>query len=197
MASRANRFDQAEASARRGMATSRRLAESFPDRVDFAVVAARSYAILAGIQSQRGETDPAIATQGEAIRLFEQAATKFSDSVESRDGLATALATRADLWSTKQEHRKALQDYEAAVALVELLPRQAAGVTQPRHLTDLQGSCAQMHMALDEPKEAVRWLERIEATLRQQLAAIPGDASLQEKLRQVEKLQSDLSAHTP
>jgi serine/threonine protein kinase len=197
MASRANRFDQAEASARRGMDTSRRLAESFPDRVDFAVVAARSYAILAGIQSQRGETDPAIATQGEAIRLFEQAATKFSDSVESRDGLATALAARADLWSTKQEHRKALQDYEAAVALVELLPRQAAGVTQPRHLTDLQGSCAQMHIALDEPKEAVRWLERIEATLRQQLDASPGDASLQEKLRQVEKLQSDLSADVP
>ena len=35
----------------------------------------------------------------EAIRSFEQAASKFPDSVESRDGLATALAMRADLWS--------------------------------------------------------------------------------------------------
>jgi serine/threonine protein kinase len=197
MASRAKRFDKAEASARRGMETSRRLAESFPDRVDFAIVAARSHTILAGIQSQRGQTDPAIEMQGEAIRSFEQAASKFPDSVESRDGLATALAMRADLWSAKHEHRKALVDYEAAAALVELLPRQTAGMTQPRHLTDLQGSCAQMHIALNEPKTAVVWLERIEATVRQQLVARPDNQMLKDKLRQVETLKSEFSRDNP
>lgn len=197
MASRAKRFDKAEASARRGMETSRRLAESFPDRVDFAIVAARSHTILAGIQSQRGQTDPAIERQGEAIRSFEQAASKFPDSVESRDGLATALAMRADLWSAKHEHRKALVDYEAAAALVELLPRQTAGMTQPRHLTDLQGSCAQMHIALNEPKMAVVWLERIEATVRQQLVARPDNQMLKDKLRQVETLKSEFSRDNP
>jgi len=197
MASRAKRFDKAEASARRGMETSRRLAESFPDRVDFAIVAARSHTILAGIQSQRGQTDPAIEMQGEAIRSFEQAASKFPDSVESRDGLATALAMRADLWSAKHEHRKALMDYEAAAALVELLPRQTAGMTQPRHLTDLQGSCAQMHIALNEPKTAVVWLERIEATVRQQLVARPDNQMLKDKLRQVETLKSEFSRDNP
>ena len=197
MASRAKRFDKAEASARRGMETSRRLAESFPDRVDFAIVAARSHTILAGIQSQRGQTDPAIERQGEAIRSFEQAASKFPDSVESRDGLATALAMRADLWSAKHEHRKALMDYEAAAALVELLPRQTAGMTQPRHLTDLQGSCAQMHIALNEPKTAVVWLERIEATVRQQLVARPDNQMLKDKLRQVETLKSEFSRDNP
>lgn len=197
MASRAKRFDKAEASARRGMETSRRLAESFPDRVDFAIVAARSHTILAGIQSQRGQTDPAIEMQGEAIRSFEQAASKFPDSVESRDGLATALAMRADLWSAKHEHRKALEDYEAAAALVELLPRQTAGMTQPRHLTDLQGSCAQMHIALNEPKMAVVWLERIEATVRQQLVARPDNQMLKDKLRQVETLKSEFSRDNP
>lgn len=197
MASRAKRFDKAEASARRGMETSRRLAESFPDRVDFAIVAARSHTILAGIQSQRGQTDPAIEMQGEAIRSFEQAASKFPDSVESRDGLATALAMRADLWSAKHEHRKALEDYEAAAALVELLPRQTAGMTQPRHLTDLQGSCAQMHIALNQPKTAVVWLERIEATVRQQLVARPDNQMLKDKLRQVETLKSEFSRDNP
>lgn len=197
MASRAKRFDKAEASARRGMETSRRLAESFPDRVDFAIVAARSHTILAGIQSQRGQTDPAIEMQGEAIRSFEQAASKFPDSVESRDGLATALAMRADLWSAKHEHRKALVDYEAAAALVELLPRQTAGMTQPRHLTDLQGSCAQMHIALNQPKTAVVWLERIEATVRQQLVARPDNQMLKDKLRQVETLKSEFSRDNP
>jgi serine/threonine protein kinase len=197
MASRAKRFDKAEASARQGMEISRRLAESFPDRVDFAIVAARSHTILAGIQSQQGQTDLAIEMQGEAIRSFEQAVSKFPDSVESRDGLATALAMRADLWSTKHEHRKALQDYEAAATLVELLPRQTAGMTQPRHLTDLQGSCAQMHIALKEPKAAVVWLERIEATLRQQLVARPDNQMLKDKLRQVETLKSEISGDNP
>ena len=197
MASRAKRFDKAEASARRGMETSRRLAESFPDRVDFAIVAARSHTILAGIQSQRGQTDPAIEMQGEAIRSFEQDASKYPDSVETRDGLYTALAMRADLWSAKHEHRKALVDYEAAAALVELLPRQTAGMTQPRHLTDLQGSCAQMHIALNEPKTAVVWLERIEATVRQQLVARPDNQMLKDKLRQVETLKSEFSRDNP
>jgi serine/threonine protein kinase/tetratricopeptide (TPR) repeat protein len=197
MASRATRFEKAEASARRGMETSQRLAKSFPERVDFAIVAARSHAILAGIQSQRGESDLAITTLDEAIRLFEQIASRFPDSVESRDGLATALATRADLWSKKEDHRKALHDYAAAAALVELLPRQAAGVTQPRHLTDLQGSCAQMHIALHEPQAAVVWLERIEATLRQRLVASPDDESLKENLRQVETLKAEISVDAP
>ncbi len=103
-------LEQAEASALWGLETSLRLAESFPDRLDLTLAAVRSLAILAGGQSQRGGTDPAIVTQGEAIGSCEQASARFADSVQVRDGLATSLANRGALWSTRQDHRKTLQD---------------------------------------------------------------------------------------
>jgi len=54
-----------------------------------------------------------------------------------------------------------------------------------------------MHIALKEPKAAVVWLERIEATLRQQLVARPDNQMLKDKLRQVETLKSEISGDNP
>jgi serine/threonine protein kinase/tetratricopeptide (TPR) repeat protein len=197
MAARAMRFDIAEGFARRAMESGQRLAESFPEVVDFAIVSARSHTILAGIQSQQGDAEAAIATLGDAIRLFELAADRYREAVALKDGLAVTLATRGDMWSKRHEYGKSLDDYEAAVELVEMLPGQSAGVTQVRHLADLQTSCAQMCSSAGDSKQAMVWLQRVEETLQRRLGVNPGDDSLKEQLRQVTARKAELMITLP
>jgi serine/threonine protein kinase/tetratricopeptide (TPR) repeat protein len=197
MAAKAMRFDIAEGFARRAMESGHRLARSFPDVVDFVIVSARSHTILAGIQHQRGDADAAIVTLGDAIRLFEQAADQFREAVALKDGLAVALAMRGDMRAKRLEYGKALEDYEAAVEVVEKLPGQSAGVTQVRHLTDLQATCAQMSIHMGDSKQAILWFERMEETLQRRLAVNPGDDSLKEQLRQVATRKAELSTALP
>ncbi|MFN9219412.1 MAG: hypothetical protein ACK6D0_16360, partial [Planctomyces sp.] len=179
------------------MESGHRLASSFPDVVDFVIVSARSHTILAGIQHQRGDADAAIVTLGDAIRLFEQAADQFREAVALKDGLAVALAMRGDMRAKRLEYGKALEDYEAAVEVVEKLPGQSAGVTQVRHLTDLHATCAQMSIHMGDSKQAILWFERMEETLQRRLAVNPGDDSLKEQLRQVATRKAELSTALP
>jgi tetratricopeptide (TPR) repeat protein len=197
MASKAMRFDIAEGFARRAMESGQKLAESFPDVVDFVIVSARSHTILAGIQHQRGDADAAIATLGDAIRLFEQAADRFREAVALKDGLAVALAMRGDMRAKRLEYGQAVEDYKAAVEVVETLPGQSAGVTQARHLVDLQASCAQMCIHAGDSKQAIVWFERVEETLQRRLGVSPADDSLKEQLRQVAARKAELSTNLP
>ncbi|MFN9295913.1 MAG: hypothetical protein ACK6EB_48205, partial [Planctomyces sp.] len=90
-----------------------------------------------------------------------------------------------------------LEDYEAAVEVVEKLPGQSAGVTQVRHLTDLHATCAQMSIHMGDSKQAILWFERMEETLQRRLAVNPGDDSLKEQLRQVATRKAELSTALP
>lgn len=197
MAAKAMRFEIAEGFARRAMESGQELAESFPDVVDFVLVHARTHTILAGIQSQRGETEAAIATASDAIRLFERAADRYPEAVALKDGLAFALAMRGDMWSNRHDYGKSLEDYEAAVKLVEKLPGQSAGIAQVRHLADLQASCAQMCTHAGNSKQAIFWLQRVEETLQRRLGMNPDDDSLKERLRQVAARKAELSTNLP
>jgi tetratricopeptide (TPR) repeat protein len=165
--------------------------------VDFVIVSARSHTILAGIQHQRGNAEAAIATLGDAIRLFEQAADRFREAVALKDGLAVALAMRGDMRAKRLEYGQALEDYKAAVEVVETLPGQSAGVTQARHLVDLQASCAQMCIHAGDSKQAIVWFERVEETLQRRLGVSPADDSLKEQLRQVAARKAELSTNLP
>jgi tetratricopeptide (TPR) repeat protein len=191
------RLEIAEGFARRAMDSGQRLTESFPDVVDFVIVSARPYTILSGIQNLRGETEAAIGTLGDAIGLFEQAANRYQQSVAVKDGLAVALALRGDMWSKRLEYGKSLEDYEAAVQLVELLPGQAAGITQVRHLADLQASCAEMCLGTGDSKQAVIWLNRVVEALQRRLGVDPGNKSLQEQLRLAVERKSKLMNTLP
>jgi len=114
-----------------------------------------------------------------------------------KDGLAVALALRGDMWSKRQEYGKSLEDYEAAVQLIELLPGQAAGITQVRHLADLQASCAEMCINTGDSKQAIVWFQRMVETLQRRLGVDPGNESLQEQLRQAEARKSELMNTLP
>lgn len=197
MFSRAGRYDEAEKAVLQAMETSRRLTESYPDRVDFAHPFARAHALLAGIRQKRGDAKGAIAMQGEAISHFEKASVRFPDSVEVRDGLAMAFATRGDQFLALGDHRKALEDYRSAEGLVQRLPRQTAGLTQPRDLFSLQLACGQMHKELDEVDEAKLWIERAEKNLQQQLTLNPGDEAVKSKLERLAELRSQVSSDAP
>lgn len=197
MAARAMRFDIAEGFARRAIESGQRLAESFPDVVDFVIVSARPHTILAGIQNQRGETEAAIATLGDAIRLFQQAADRYREAVALKDGLAVALAMRGDMWSKRNEYGKSLEDYTAAVEVVEKLPGQSAGVTQVRHLADLQALCAQMCIHTGDSKQAMVWFQRAEEALQTRLEVNPADDSLKAQLRDLAARKAELSTTLP
>lgn len=197
MASGAKHFEVAEGFARRAMESGNRLAESFPGVVDFVIAAIRPHTILAGIQSQRGESEAAIVTLGEAIGQFERAALRYVDAVALKDGLAVALAFRGDLRWKRNEPGKALEDYVAAAGVVEGLPGQSAGVIQVRRLTDLQALCAQACISLGDSKGAIDWYQRAELTLQRRLAENAGDESLKEQLRLVTARRSELMSTSP
>jgi tetratricopeptide (TPR) repeat protein len=108
-----------------------------------------------------------------------------------------AFATRGDQFLALGDHRKALEDYRSAEGLVQRLPRQTAGLTQPRDLFSLQLACGQMHKELDEVDEAKLWIERAEKNLQQQLTLNPGDEAVKSKLERLAELRSQVSSDAP
>lgn len=185
MLSNAKRYEEAEATLRLGIESGQQLTESFPDRVDFALAYARGFTILAGVCNLRGDSDLAIATIDESLEHFRRFAERFLDSIDLREGFATAHLTQGDLLVSREQWQEAWEAYEAAHRLVEQLPLQATGAPAPRDLATVRLLCAELLRQLGRPDDRLIWLERAETSLRQRAELNPTDNSLTERLEKV------------
>ena len=196
MLTKANLHEDSIRALESGMQVSRQLSEQFPERIDFLLPYVRAYTILSGVYRAKGDQPQAFASVDKSIELFAKATEYFPDSVELRDGYATALLTRGDLFLGNQQYQNSLVDYERALQVIAKLPRLSAGQAYPRDLASVLLLCAEAHKQLGNSSRSLEYYRRAKDRFQGKLNKSPGDPQTSKSLEAIDRQITDLEKNS-
>jgi serine/threonine-protein kinase len=143
---------------------------------------AEARTLLASLQGQLGQIEPALRDARRALRLYEQQAAARPDDTALRLQLAESLEQLADLQARIDHREEAARTTRRAIAIAEELMRLAPEDFRPREaLARLLSGLSRVEVQSD-PAAAMAALERALTIRRELVAARPDDIEARDSL---------------